>query len=135
VLRALLESRGLAGAVEVDSAGTGSWHVGEKADPRMRRAAAARGFALVGIARQVRPEDFDRFDLVVAMDRANLVDLEALNGGARPNLRLFSDFLPADAPRDVPDPYYGGAAGFDRVIDLIEEGAQAILEELLEGAR
>lgn len=135
VLRGLVERRGLAGEVGVDSAGTGSWHVGEPPDPRMRRAAAARGYRLEGRARQVRPEDLERFDLVLAMDRDNLADLEALNGGARPNLRLFSEFLPPGAPPDVPDPYYGGESGFDRVIDLIETGAPAILDALVAGER
>ena len=132
VLRGLVERRGLAGAIEIDSAGTGSWHVGEGADGRMRRAAEARGYRLESRARQVRAEDLERFDLVLAMDRDNLADLEALNGGARPNVRLFSDFLPAGSPPDVPDPYFGGEAGFDRVIDLIERGAPAILDALLE---
>ena len=132
VLRGLVERRGLADEIEIDSAGTGSWHVGEGADARMRRAAEARGYRLESRARQVQAADLERFDLVLAMDRDNLADLEALNGGPRPNLRLFSDFLPAGSPPDVPDPYYGGEAGFDRVIDLIETGSPAILAALLE---
>ncbi|MEZ5333626.1 MAG: low molecular weight protein-tyrosine-phosphatase, partial [Thermoanaerobaculia bacterium] len=131
VLRGLIERRGLGSEVEVDSAGTGAWHVGQRADPRMRRAAAARGYDLSSLARQVRAEDFERFDLVIAMDRDNLADLEALNGGPRASLRLFSSFLPAGSPPDVPDPYYGGAEGFDRVLDLVEEGSPAILDSLV----
>ena len=128
-MRHLVDDRGLASRVLVDSAGTGAYHVGEPADPRMRRAAERRGYALDSTARQIEPGDFERFDLVVAMDRENLHDLRALAGGARDHVRLLSDYLPAGAPVDVPDPYYEG--GFDRVIDLIEEACPAILDRLL----
>ncbi len=133
LLRARLAGDGLEGRVEVDSAGTGAWHVGEGPDRRMARAAERRGYRLDGAARQVGPEDFHRFDLVVAMDRQNLADLEAMapsGEGGRAELRLFSEFLPAGSPVDVPDPYYGGAEGFDRVLDLVEEGCAAIVEYL-----
>ncbi len=129
VMRRLVEDRGLASRVVIDSAGTGDYHVGEPADPRMRRAAERRGYDLNGTARQVTRGDFERFDLVVAMDRENLRDLRYLAGGPRDHVRLFSDYLPAGAPVDVPDPYYEG--GFDRVIRLIEEACQAILDRLL----
>lgn len=137
LLRARLERAGLAGRIEVDSAGTGSWHVGEGPDRRMTRAAARRGYRLDGAARQVTAEDFHRFDLVVAMDRENLAALEArADGGATPRaqsakLKLFSEFLPPGSPTDVPDPYYGGSEGFDRVLDLVEEGCAAIVDHLL----
>lgn len=135
VLRSLLERRGLAHRVDVDSAGTGGWHVGDPADPRMREAASRRGYELTSRARQVDADDFHAFDLIVAMDRSNHDDLAALapsDGGAE--LRLFSDFLPPGSPDDVPDPYYGGAQGFERVLDLIEEGAANILDHLLDGS-
>lgn len=138
LLRARLEEDGLEGRVEVDSAGTGAWHVGEGPDRRMARAAARRGYRLDGAARQVTPEDFDRFDLVVAMDRDNFADLERMapgSGAGRAELKLFSEFLPPGSPEDVPDPYYGGAEGFDRVLDLVEEGCAAIVEHLLGGGR
>jgi len=132
VFRALVAGRGLGDRVEIDSAGTGSWHVGEPADRRMRQAAGGRGYELASRARQVSRDDFERFDLIVAMDRANRDDLAALApAGSRAELRLFSDFLPPAAPRDVPDPYYGGGDGFDRVLDLIEQGAPRILDHLL----
>jgi len=131
VMRHLVAERGLDGAVRIDSAGTGDYHVGEAADPRMRDAAASRGYRLDSRARQVAPEDFDRFDLVVAMDRDNLLDLRRLAGRHREGVRLFSDFLPDGAPRDVPDPYFGGARGFEEVLDLIETGCPAILDQLL----
>jgi protein-tyrosine phosphatase len=131
VLRLLVRERGLDGIVEVDSAGTGSWHVGEPADERMRRAAAARGFALESTGRQVRRGDLERYDLILAMDRSNLRELEQLAGGPRPHVRLLGSFLPAAGEPDVPDPYYGGERGFDEVLDLLEEAAEAALDEAL----
>ena len=134
LLRHVLAERGLDGEIEVDSAGTGAWHVGDGPDARMVRAAAGRGYRLEGAARQATAEDFRRFDLVVAMDRQNLADLEEIApppDERRAELRLFSSFLPPGAPEDVPDPYYGGEQGFERVIDLVEEGCAAIVDHLL----
>jgi len=131
VLRALVAKHGLDHRVEVDSAGTIAYHAGEGADQRMQRAAAERGYPLESISRQVTAEDFETAHLIVAMDRSNLEDLEALApDGTRGKVRLLSEYLPEDAPRDVPDPYWGGASGFDRVIDLIEEACPHILNEL-----
>jgi protein-tyrosine phosphatase len=135
IFRSCLAARGLEVEIEVDSAGTLDEHAGERADPRMREAASARGYDLGSRARQVSPEDFERFDLIVAMDRSNRNDLERLaeraNGGAFGKLRLLSEFLPAGAPTDVPDPYWGGARGFDDVLDLLEEACPVILDELV----
>lgn len=132
VFQALVDERGLTERIHVDSAGTAAYHVGEPADRRMRRAAEARGYDLTSRARQATVADFDDFDLVIAMDRENHSDLAALVGGGTPeNLRLLSAYLPAGSPADVPDPYYGGPEGFERVIDLIEEAAPAILDDLL----
>lgn len=131
VLRTLLAAEGLDREVEVDSAGTLGEHVGEPADARMRAAAAARGYELTSRARRVEPADLDRFDLVVAMDRDNLDELRRLADSPRARLALFSDFLPGGEPRDVPDPYYGGPRGFEKVLDLLEHGCPALLEELL----
>jgi protein-tyrosine phosphatase len=132
VMRRRITERGLEDRVAVGSAGTGDYHVGEPADPRMRRAAARRGYELDGTARQVDRGDFERFDLIVAMDRENLRDLRYLKrragSGETARVHLLSDFLPAGSPVDVPDPYYQG--GFDRVIDLIEEACPAILDRL-----
>jgi len=139
VLRRQVGERGLDGRIEVDSAGTIGYHAGDPADPRMREAAAARGYQLTSIARQVDPEDLERSDLVVAMDRSNLEDLLEIareaGSDVAEKLRLLSDFLPAGAPLDVPDPYWGGPRGFDRVIDLIEEATPRMLEELLDRPR
>lgn len=131
VLKSLIIERGLEEIVEVDSAGTISYHNGESADARMREAAAARGYEFVGRSRQVCEEDFERFDSIVAMDSSNLRDLEEMNISGPAELRLFSEFLTLRSPTDVPDPYYVGGDGFDRVLDLLEEGCPAVLDSVL----
>ena len=134
VLRSLLERSGLAG--EVDSAGTMDYHVGEPPDPRSQAAAAARGYDLSPLrGRVVGADDLERFDHVWVMDRGHLNRLRARYGD-RPNVRLF---LEATAPegvraREVPDPYAGDAAGFERVLDLIEAGCRAAVTRWSEGA-
>ncbi|MEM7050911.1 MAG: low molecular weight protein-tyrosine-phosphatase [Acidobacteriota bacterium] len=130
VLRHLIRDRGLEERVEVDSAGTIGYHSGEAADPRMRQAAERRGYPLESRARQVAAEDFERFDLIVAMDRDNLEDLHELEVEGRAELKLLSDFLPNGSPKDVPDPYYGGDHGFEEVLDLIESASPALLDYL-----
>jgi protein-tyrosine phosphatase len=132
VMRHLLVERDLDRRVEVDSAGTIAYHAGEGADERMQRAAAERGYALESIARQVVPEDFERADLLIAMDQSNVEDLELMApDGQGHKVRLLSEFLPGGEPRDVPDPYWGGAKGFERVLDLLEEACPNILDELI----
>lgn len=134
VFEALAARRGLLSQVEVDSAGTSGYQQGEPPDPRMAEAARRRGYVLAGMARAVTLADFERFDLIVAMDRGNLRDLEALRG-ARPGqpgqLRLLGEFLPAGWPLDVPDPYYRGDLGFEQVLDMLEEACPALLDALL----
>lgn len=132
VTRNILVERDLEDRLEVDSAGTGSWHVGERADPRMRQAARRRGYDLDSRARQVRSDELVEWDLVVAMDLGNLQELQGMPEAEAVSLRLFSEFLPSGDPRDVPDPYYGGESGFDRVLDLLEEGCPRIVDHLLE---
>lgn len=134
IFRAHLAERGLEAVVEVDSAGTIDQHAGERADPRMREAASARGYDLGSRARRVTPEDFERFDLIVAMDRSNRDDLERLaerGGGGIRKVRLLSEYLSAGSPEDVPDPYWGGPRGFDNVLDLLEDACPAILDDLV----
>ena len=131
LLKALVAAQGLEDAIEVDSAGTGAWHVGEPPDRRMREAASRRGYRLTGRARQVTRSELSSWGMVIAMDGENLSDLRAMADGSEAPLRLFSEFLPPGSPVDVPDPYYGGVDGFDRVIDLVEEGCANLLEELL----
>jgi protein-tyrosine phosphatase len=135
VMRRLVADAGLEGALEIESAGTGGWHAGEPADARATAAAARRGITLAGVARQVTEEDFERFDLVLAMDRANVLELRAVAPGTRAlaKVRLLRAFDPASAggeDLDVPDPYYGGARGFDTVLDLVTAACRGLLGEL-----
>lgn len=125
VLRQHLAEAGLAGRVQVDSAGTGGWHAGDPPDARSQRHALRRGYDLSALrARRVREDDFHRFDLILAMDEDNLADLHRLRpDDARAELRLF-----ADAP--VPDPYAGGPPGFERVLDLVEAASRAWVRDL-----
>jgi protein-tyrosine phosphatase len=118
--------------VDVDSAGTHDYHVGEKADVRMLAAAEARGYEFTSRARQVTKEDLDDgvFDLVLAMDNANYEALVELAGRPTTHIRIFSDYLDDNWPNDVPDPYYGGEEGFDEVLDMLEEGCPIILQTL-----
>jgi protein-tyrosine phosphatase len=129
VMRALVDEAGLGDRVMLDSAGTGAWHAGELPDPRARAAAARRGLELVHRARQVTAADLERFDLLVAMDGANLAVLQRLvRGRATPRavlLRSFDASAPAGA--DVPDPYAGGEAGFEEVLDQCERACRGLL--------
>lgn len=133
VFRKLLAERGMDGKIHVDSAGTISYHAGEHPDYRMQRAAARRGYELVGRARQIQRKDLRSFDLIIVMDRDNQADVLAIarDGDAVEHVRLLSEFLGDGWPVDVPDPYYGGAKGFDHVIDMIESACPRILESLL----
>ncbi|MEA2283438.1 MAG: low molecular weight protein-tyrosine phosphatase [Solirubrobacteraceae bacterium] len=135
VMRRLLREAGLDDAVEIDSAGTGGWHAGEPPDARAAEAAGRRGIVLEGAARQVTAADFEAFDLLVAMDRENLRELLALapDEEAAEKVRLLREFDPASADAgdlDVPDPYYGGERGFERVLDLVEAACRGLLDEL-----
>jgi protein-tyrosine phosphatase len=135
VFRKALLEHGPDLAVEIDSAGTHGYHVGEPPDPRAIEAAARRGIDLRPLrARMVTEEDFERFDLILAMDRLNREALLARGPVTHHGrVRLFLEFagLPPDAEEvEVPDPYYGGPAGFERVLDLAEEAAAGLIEEL-----
>jgi len=132
VFRGFVASLGRDDDFVVDSAGTEAWHVGEPADKRARAAASRRGYELTSRARQVRADDFERFDLVVAMDNDNLAELRALAppGLAARKLRLLRSFEPDGPKGEVPDPYYGGDAGFVTVIDMCERAARGIVEYL-----
>ena len=133
VMRRLLEDEGLADRVEIESAGTGDWHVGHPPDERAALAAGRRGITLSGAAQQVRPADFRRFDLLIAMDRSNLGELLALapDEEAAEKVRLLREFDPAaSGDLDVPDPYYGGDGGFETVLDMVEAACRGLLDEL-----
>ena len=118
--------------VEVDSAATHGYHVGEAADSRMRGAAEARGYEITSRARQVTKKDVAEgtFDLVLAMDGDNYKELTKLAGTSVSHVRIFSDYLDDNWPNDVPDPYYGDEEGFDKVLDMLEEGCPIILQTL-----
>jgi protein-tyrosine phosphatase len=135
VMCTLIEREGLDGSIELDSAGTSDWHSGEAPDTRATRAARRRGIELGGQARQVEREDFERFDLILAMDRSNLSALQYLapDNEARAKVRLLREFDPASAESgdlDVPDPYHGGPEGFDRVLDLLQTSCEGLLEHV-----
>ena len=123
--------------LEIDSAGTAGYHIGEAPDPRMQAAAARRGYQLDALrARIVEPEDFERFDLILAMDRENLAVLQRrAPETVRERVRLFLEFAPHGAPQEVPDPYYGGPNGFEEVLDLVESAARGLLTYLRQRAR
>jgi len=135
VMRSIVAEHGLQDTIELDSAGTGSWHVGSAPDRRARAAAAGRGIELAGTARQVEHADFERFDLILAMDSSNLSDLRALApAGQRGKVRLLREFDPAAGGElDVPDPYYGAAGGFEEVFDLVQAACAGLLAEIRAG--
>jgi len=132
----LLEREEVAHRFQVDSAGTGAYHVGESPDPRSVDVARRNGITLRGKARQVEASDFRTFDYVLAMDRSNLQALESLRpdegGGALHLLRDFDSHADGDGDRDVPDPYYGGPGGFDRIYEMIDRSCRVLLEEILD---
>lgn len=135
VFQYYVENAGYGDAIKIDSAGIIDYHAGCPADPRMRQAASRRGYSLNSIARQVTPEDVDSFDLIVAMDLDNLMDLQELAKGPRQHIRMLGTFLDGietnDAARSVPDPYYGGEQGFEEVLDMIEQACPRLLDHCL----
>ena len=131
VFRHFVQEAGLADRIKIDSAGTHAYHTGEPADRRASAAAERRGYSLADIrARRVQAEDFENFNYIVAMDRLNHVTLiDRADAEHHDKIRLFLEFSSAGED-EVPDPYYGGAAGFDRVLDLVEEASRGLLETL-----
>ncbi len=131
VFRHHVEQAGLAESIIVDSAGTHAYHVGDPPDRRSQAAAERRGISLAGIrARRVETDDFENFDLVLAMDEDNLARLHAeADASLHSRIRLFLDYG-SGPEREVPDPYYGGASGFERVLDLIEDASKGLLKSL-----
>jgi protein-tyrosine phosphatase len=129
--RDLVDKAGLSDEFMIDSAGTGAWHEGEPADRRMRRAAERRGLTLTSLARAVRPDDYEHFDVILAMDTDNLRTLRKRAPAAHHHkIRLFRDLDPEEPGLDVPDPYYGPEGGFEDVLDIVTRTSQALLEEL-----
>lgn len=132
VFRKIWQERAPELVLRIDSAGTHAYHIGEPPDPRAQRAALRRGIDLSWQrARRVQPSDFERFDLVVAMDHANVAALyEVAPAEHHERIRLMLEFAPHLGRLDVPDPYYGGANGFEYVLDLVEEASIGLLEHV-----
>lgn len=132
VFQARVKAAGLADRFEIDSAGTISAHAGERADARMRQHARKRGYDLRSISRRVTPQDYETFDYIIGMDFANVRDLKqnAPNTDAENKISLFLEAAPELGVKEVPDPYYGGAAGFEEVLDLVEVASDALLQML-----
>ena len=132
VFETLVEQAGLADRIHIDSAGTHAYHIGEPPDKRATQAAARRGVDLTRQrARRVSADDFGAFDYVLAMDSGNLDDLMAICPDQHAEkVQLFLSFANTAPQLEVPDPYYGGVQGFERVLDLIEEGARGLLEDV-----
>lgn len=134
--RKYIENHGDSDRVQVDSAGTGSWHIGQPADPRSIAEGSRRGAKMTMTARRVHKSDFDEFDLIVAMDRENLSDLHHWEGSRPEKIRLLRSFDPSADSKDVPDPYYDEekgeeASGFQKVGDMIANALPELHREAL----
>lgn len=130
-MRKLLEDEGLA-EIDCDSAGTMRAHQGNPPDSRMSDAGKRRGLPMTGSARCIEQSDFDRFDLILAMDRSNYSDVmdAARSDADRAKVRLFCEYCSQSEHEEVPDPYYGGPDGFELVLDLLEDGCQGLLQSI-----
>ena len=130
VFRHKIRERGVESQFVIDSAGTGGWHAGEPPDPRVRKVASGRGIKIAGSARQIRREDFDKFDLLICMDDENR-DFVLGMGAPKHKVRLLLECDPDATCREVPDPYYGGPDGFEHVFNLVDSACGALLNELI----
>jgi len=132
VFRRYVEKAGLVEHILIDSAGTHDYHIGDAPDARTQRAAKQRGYDMSNLrGRQVEAGDFNRFDYVLAMDEANLSILQSLRpSDAQSHLGLFLEFAEHHTEREVPDPYFGGSDGFERVLDMVEDAANGLLQHV-----
>jgi len=126
----LVDQADLSDEIRIDSAGTIGHHAGRPADQRMQQSATNRGYDLQSRSRKIVDRDLEEFDLIIAMDRENLSDILTIDPKPKATVKLLSSYLGDDWPSDVPDPYYGGAEGFEYVLDMIEAACPKILEEL-----
>ena len=133
IMNYLIEKAGFSDRIVCDSAGTGGYHIGSPPDPRMTAAAKERGIILKGEARQFLPEDFEKFDLILAMDKENYRNIKYVDrqGKYGDKIRLMCDFCSEHDTKEVPDPYYGGPKGFDFVIDILLDACEGLLEYIL----
>ncbi|EAS47398.1 protein-tyrosine-phosphatase [gamma proteobacterium HTCC2207] len=132
VFATLVDQAGYGDLIQVDSAGTGDWHLDHAPDQRTAQVAASKGYDLSELrARLVTSADFNQFDYIIAMDNANLKDLRAMQPeGYAGHLGLFLDFSEQSAVREVPDPYYGGEDGFELVFGLVEDASKGLLRHI-----
>ncbi len=132
VFRKLVEDAGLSERIEIDSAGTHAYHVDEPPDSRAQETALRRGIRMADLrARRTKPEDFEQFDYILAMDQDNFHSLSNIcPPGHERRLSLLLDYAPDIGTREVPDPYYGGASGFERVFDMVEAAADGLLQDI-----
>ncbi len=137
VFRQYVENAGLAENISIDSAGTHDYHIGEPPDARTQRAAKQRGYDMSNLrGRQVGEEDFHQFDYVLAMDQANLAILQRISpSDSEVHPQLFLKYARHHAEREVPDPYFGGADGFERVLDMVEDAAEGLLLHISQGKK
>ena len=130
----LLEKKGLSNDFIVDSAGTGNWHIGKKADSRMRIAAERRGINILSKARQINTEDFEKFNYILAMDDSNFRNIQDLKNRISltkiASIKKIQDFRSVFNEQEVPDPYFGGDEGFDYVLDILEDSVNGFLESI-----
>jgi protein-tyrosine phosphatase len=134
IMNQTIERADLQDKIVCDSAGTSSYHIGAAPDRRMNVAAQKQGITLLGRARQLQPSDLERFDLILAMDRENYQDILYLDreGKYENKVRLMCEFAKNHPDKEVPDPYYGGASGFDYVIDLLLDACTGLLEYIIQ---
>ena len=132
VFRQLVDEAGLSERFEIESAGTGAWHVGERPDARAEMVASQHGVQLLSTARQVTADDLHRFDWIIAMDRENLRALRRMadSSGSKAEIHLLRAFDPAGGSDEVPDPYYGGASGFETVYEMVHRACEGLLKRL-----
>ncbi|MEI8113337.1 MAG: low molecular weight protein-tyrosine-phosphatase [Bacteroidia bacterium] len=133
VFNAMTENEGLGNELLCDSAGTLAYHAGEPADYRMKQFAKKRGYILTSISRPVDPKtDFDRFDFIIGMDQQNVIDLKSMvrNEDDKKRIFLMTDFCSDEKHDGVPDPYFGGAAGFELVLDILEDACSGLIRKL-----
>lgn len=132
IFKKIVKNSGLKDDIYIDSAGTSAYHVGEKADKRMREFASKRGYSLTSISRKLKYRDFSDFDYIIAMDNSNYIDILSfdVSGIYKSKVKMMTDFSKEFFSEDIPDPYYGGDDGFNRVIDMLEECCTGFLEFL-----
>ncbi|XP_031499943.1 uncharacterized protein LOC116264099 [Nymphaea colorata] len=141
VFRDVVKKRGLESKFNIDSAGTINYHEGNLADPRMRSAARTRGIEITSISRPIRPSDFKDFDLILAMDKQNREDIldafdrwkarDSLPADAATKVKLMCSYCKRHKETEVPDPYYGGPQGFEKVLDLLEDACESLLDSIV----